>query len=71
VRWSLPSLPAGWPDWANFCLSGYCLVVKAAFWKFQNFWTIFPRLKLCIILAKKGLGYILGDFFHKLTRSPC
>jgi hypothetical protein len=36
----------------------------------QNLGLPFPRCKLCINYNKKGLGYILGNFFHKLIRSP-
>jgi hypothetical protein len=30
----------------------------------------FSQEKLCINFDKKGLGYILGDFFHKIIWSP-
>jgi hypothetical protein len=35
------------------------------------FLLLFPRKKLCINFDKNRLGYILGDFFHKLIWSPC
>jgi hypothetical protein len=51
----------GWPDWANFCPLGDCLLWAV----FENFKCSrnFPQLRLCIILAKNGFGYISGDFF--------
>jgi hypothetical protein len=33
---------------------------------------LFFHVTSCVVIfTKNGLGYILGDFFHKLIWSPC
>jgi hypothetical protein len=32
---------------------------------------VFPKIYFCFFTLKNGLGYILGDLFRKLIRSPC
>jgi hypothetical protein len=53
---------SGWPDWANFRLRENCLLW--AVHRTEVDWiygAIFPQGKNNV--DKKGLGYILGDFF--------
>jgi hypothetical protein len=48
--------------------------VEQCYEKFSSspdFWaTFFQGKSYVLILAKKGLGFVLGDFFHKLIWSP-
>jgi hypothetical protein len=64
----------GRPDWANFRLLG-------CFFTFGSFLIITEEVKnratfyygtsyLCINFDKKGLGYILGDFFTNSSGHP-
>jgi hypothetical protein len=63
----------GWPDWANFSPLGECFLwaVYKKIPEEPKFWaTFFHGKSFVLLLAKHGLGYILGDFFHKLIWSP-
>jgi hypothetical protein len=52
---------------------GDCLIWTVS-WKLQKLPTFlghsFPQLKLRINISKKGLGYILGDFFTNSSGHP-
>jgi hypothetical protein len=66
---------AGWPDLANFRTMGDCLLLRYFFDNYrrspQCFATFLHSWGCALILTKKELGYILGDYLNKLVWSPC
>jgi hypothetical protein len=61
------------PDWEKFAqwvivYFGNAFIISEIA---HIFGLLFPQLRLYINFDKNVLGYILGNLFHKLIRSPC
>jgi hypothetical protein len=60
----------GWPDWANFLPLGDFLLWAVMKTTEEDQCLVSSTKKYAVIMAKKELGYILGDFFTNPSGRP-